>query len=648
MTAQSVPARRPAAPRGASGPTRAALTLGALGVVFGDIGTSPLYAMQTIFSGRGAHTVPVSHEAVYGVVSLVFWTIMVIVTITYVLLVMRADNDGEGGLMALIALLQQTTRGAARSRLVAVLSALGIVGVSLFLGDSTITPAISVLSAVEGLGVVDASLTHLVVPITAAILIGLFTIQHLGTSVVGRLFGPVMIVWFAVIAGLGLREIVAHPAIMRGLSPSYAVAFFAHQPGTAFLSLAAVVLTVTGAEALYADLGHFGRGAIRRAWALVVLPALVLTYFGQAALVLHDRAAATNPFFLLVPEGARLPMVVLATAATIIASQAVISGTFSVALQAIQLGYLPRLRVVHTSAKEIGQVYVPWINWLLLAAVLVLVFAFQSSARLAAAYGVAVTGTIAITTLLFFALSRLRSGWPLWLSVGGAVTLGFVDLAFLTANLPKIMHGGWLPLLVGAMSYVVLSTWRTGRHIVAGRRTQAEGPLPAFLEQVEQPGQRPMRVPGTAVFLHATPDTTPLAMRANVERNGTLHENLIVVAIKTVPRPRVPADERVSISELSSDSHRVARVTVRFGFHERPHIPEALRAAVAAGLPCPLDVDRVPYVLSTIDLVLSDRPGMARWRKRIFLATAHLGSDPVEYFALPRERVLLIGSVIEV
>ncbi|HVI20416.1 MAG TPA: KUP/HAK/KT family potassium transporter, partial [Gaiellales bacterium] len=386
-----------------------ALMLGALGVVFGDIGTSPLYAMQTIFSGRGAHTVPVTEQAVHGVVSLVFWTITLIVTVKYVLLIMRADNDGEGGIMALIALLQRVVAGGkVQGRVVAVLSSLGIFGVSLFLGDSMITPAISVLSAVEGLGVVSPSLESLVVPITAAILIGVFAIQRYGTTVVGRVFGPVMVVWFAVIGLWGLREVVAHPSILRALSPTYAVAFFAHDPGTAFLSLAAVVLTVTGAEALYADMGHFGRSPIRRAWFLIVLPALVLTYFGQGALVLHDHAAASNPFFLMMPGWARMPMVLLATLATVIASQAVISGAFSVTRQAVQLGYLPRLRIMHTSGEEIGQVYVPWVNWALLAAVLTLVFAFESSARLASAYGVAVTGTIAITTLLFFAVAHLR------------------------------------------------------------------------------------------------------------------------------------------------------------------------------------------------------------------------------------------------
>jgi KUP system potassium uptake protein len=627
---------------------RSVLTLASLGVVFGDIGTSPLYALQTIFSGRGAHTVPISHEAVYGVVSLVFWTIMVIVTIKYVLLIMRADNDGEGGVMALIALLQQVTGGIGRARVVAVLSGLGIFGVSLFLGDSMITPAISVLSAVEGLGVVDASLEQFVVPVTAAILIALFALQRYGTGVVGRLFGPVMVLWFVTIAGWGVRELAGHPDILRALSPSYAVAFFAHDPGTAFLSLAAVVLTITGAEALYADMGHFGRGPIRRAWMLVVLPALVLTYFGQGALVLHDPHAATNPFYLLVPGWARVPMVLLATVATVIASQAVISGTFSVTRQAIQLGYLPRLRVLHTSAEEIGQVYVPWVNWMLLAAVLTLVFAFQSSAKLAAAYGVAVTGTIAITTLLFFVVARLRFGWPLWVTVGGATLFAFVDLSFLSANIPKIFHGGWLPLLVAVAAYTVLTTWQDGRRIVTERREEAEGSLADFVATLHEPSDETVRVPGMAVFLSRSDRATPLAMRDNVEHNRTLHEHAVIVTIETVPRPHVPPADRLTMTDLGYRDDGISHITARYGFQDHQDLPEILREAIRKGLECPVEIEEASYFLSKIDLVVTDHPGMAVWRKRLFVATAHLAADPVDSFSLPRRRAVLMGSLIEV
>jgi KUP system potassium uptake protein len=625
---------------------RGALMLGALGVVFGDIGTSPLYALQTIFSGRGAHTVQVDRIAVFGVVSLVFWTIMIIVTFKYVLLVMRADNDGEGGIMALIALLGRVTGKGARGRLVGGLAALGVFGVSLFLGDSMITPAISVLSAVEGLRVVDPGLESLVVPTTAAILVGLFSLQRYGTAVVGRLFGPVMVVWFAVIAFWGLREIIGHPSILQALAPWHAVRFFLDDGVTAFLSLGSVVLAVTGAEALYADMGHFGRGPITRAWMVIVLPALTLTYVGQGALLLHDPEAARNPFFLLVPGWAQVPMVVLATLATVIASQSVITGTFSVTRQAVQLGYLPRLRIVHTSP-EIGQVYVPWINWALLAAVLTLVFAFGSSAKLASAYGVAVTGTITITTVLYFAVARLRWQRPAWIVGLAAATFLTIDLAFFSANLTKIPHGGWLPLLVGAATFVVLTTWQDGRRLITARREEAEGSLKDFIGELH--GRRPplRRVDGTAVYLNRGDRTTPLAMRATVEHLRTLHEHVVIVAIDTEPRPHVPPEDRLLISDLGFRDDGISHVLARFGFQDMPHVPNVLRAANDRGLECPLEVDEASYFLSKIELDIGDTPGMARWRKRIFLATAHLASDPVDYFALPRHRTLLMGSIIE-
>jgi KUP system potassium uptake protein len=627
---------------------RGALVLGALGIVFGDIGTSPLYTLQTVFSGRGAHTVPVNETAVYGVVSLVFWTIMVIVTIKYVLLIMSADNDGEGGIMALIALLGRVTEKGTRGRVVGILAALGVFGVSLFLGDSMITPAISVLSAVEGLQVVNPGLDQFVVPITAAILVALFSVQRFGTHVVGRMFGPVMVLWFLVIAFWGGREVIHHPEILKAVAPWYGVTFFVDDGTTAFLSLASVVLAVTGAEALYADMGHFGRNPIRRAWLMVVLPALTLTYFGQGALLLHDPGAASNPFFLLVPHGARVPMVVLATFATVIASQSVISGAFSVARQAVQLGYLPRLRIVHTSREEIGQVYVPWINWMLLAAVLTLVFAFGSSAKLASAYGVAVTGTITITTLLFFAVARLRWHRPAWMVATAASAFLVVDLAFLTANLTKLPHGGWLPLLVGIGAFIVLTTWQDGRRLITERRERAEGPLRDFIDELHERQPPLTRVAGTGVYLNRGDRTTPLAMRATVEHLRTLHEHVVIATIETEMRPYVPEEERLVISDLGFRDDGISHISARFGFLDDPHVPAVLRAANEAGLECPLEVDEASYFLSKIELELSDEPGMARWRKRIFLATAHLASDPVDYFALPRPRTLLMGSLIEV
>jgi KUP system potassium uptake protein len=626
---------------------RGALMLGALGVVFGDIGTSPLYALQTVFSGRGAHTVPVDRVAVFGVVSLVFWTIMVIVTFKYVLLIMRADNDGEGGIMALIALLGRVTGNGMRGRLLGGLAALGIFGVSLFLGDSMITPAISVLSAVEGLNVVSSSLEQFVVPLTAAILVGLFMLQRFGTAVVGRLFGPVMVLWFAVIAFWGLREVVAHPSILQALGPWHAVRFFADDGGTAFLSLASVVLAVTGAEALYADMGHFGRGPIRRVWFLAVLPALTLTYLGQGALLLHDPAAARNPFFLLVPHWAQIPMVVLATFATVIASQSVISGAFSVARQAVQLGYLPRLRIVQTSSEEIGQVYVPWINWALLAAVLTLVFAFGSSAKLASAYGVAVTGTITITTLLYFAVARLRWRRRAWMVIGAASAFLTVDLAFFTANLTKLPHGGWLPLLIGAATFVVLMTWQDGRRLITERREQAEGSLSDFIAALRRRRPPLHRADGTAVYLNRGTRTTPLAMRETVEHLKTLHEHVVIVSVETEPRPHVPPDDRLTISDLGFRDDGISHIEARFGFQDDPNIPDVLRAAIDVGLECPLEVDEASYFLSKIEIEPTAAPGMARWRKRIFLATTHLASDPVDYFGLPRNRTVLMGSLIE-
>ncbi len=621
--------------------------LGALGVVFGDIGTSPLYALQTVFSGRGAHTLPVDRVAVFGVVSLVFWTIMVIVTFKYVLLIMRADNDGEGGIMALIALLGRVTGSGTRGRVVGGLAALGIFGVSLFLADSMITPAISVLSAVEGLNVVSPSLEEFVVPLTAAILIGLFTLQRFGTAVVGRLFGPVMLVWFTVIAFWGLREVVDHPSILQAVGPWHAVRFFAEDGGAAFLSLASVVLAVTGAEALYADMGHFGRGPIRGAWLMLVLPALTLTYLGQGALLLNDPSAASNPFFMLVPDWAQIPMVVLATFATVIASQSVISGAFSVARQAVQLGYLPRLRIVHTSTEEIGQIYVPWINWTLLVAVLTLVFAFGSSAKLASAYGVAVTGTMTITTLLYFAVARLRWQRPAWMVASAAAGFLLVDLAFFTANLTKVPHGGWLPLVVGAGTFLVLTTWQDGRRLVTERRGQAEGSLRDFVVELRHRQPPLLRIDGTAVYLNRGDRTTPLAMRETVEHLRTLHEHVVIVAVETESRPRVPDDERLVISDLGFRDDGISHVEARVGFQQAPLIPDILRAALAQGLECPLEIDQASYFLSKIEIKPTDAPGMPRWRKRIFLATTHLASDPVDYFGLPRNRTLLMGSIIE-
>jgi KUP system potassium uptake protein len=622
---------------------RVALAVGALGVVFGDIGTSPLYSLQATFSRDVARPVPVTPDDVYGVISLVFWAITTIVTVQYVILIMRADNDGEGGIMALIALLLRLHAGRT-PRSVMVLAALGIVGASLFFGDSIITPAISVLSAVEGLEIVEPSLEQLVVPISAAIIVGLFSVQRYGTGVVGRFFGPVMLVWFTVLAVAGVHGIADHPDVLKALSPTYAVQFFADRGLTAFLALGGIVLTVTGAEALYADMGHFGRGPIRRSWLLLVFPALVLNYMGQGALLIEHPSGALNPFFLLIPHWARLPMVFLATIATVIASQSVISGAFSVTRQAVSLGYLPRLRIRHTSSRE-GQIYVPFVNWTLLAAVLLLVFTFERSSKLASAYGIAVTGTITITTLLFFVVmhTRIDRGW-VW--AAAAVFLA-IDLSFFLANIDKIVSGGWLPIAVAAIVCTVLFTWRRGRLIVTERREKLEGPLRGFIRQLHDHEQPVIRVPGTAVFLNRGDQTTPLAMRANVEFNHTLHEHVVVLSIETRPVPHVAEEQRLEISDLGFRDDGISHITAYFGFQDRQNVTEVLREAESKGLECPLEVEDAAYFLSKIELLPTGEPGMAMWRKHLFVATAHLAADPVEYFVLPRERAVLIGSHLE-
>ncbi len=628
------------------GAGRLALAVGALGVVFGDIGTSPLYTEQTVFSPSDPHPVQVSQQSVFGLVSLIVWSVVIVVTVTYVLLVMRADNDGEGGIMALITLIgRRGAPGGRRARLT--LAALGVFGASLFFGDSMITPAISVLSAVEGVKIAAPSLADLVVPVTAAIIVGLFLLQRLGTGAVGRLFGPVMGLWFTAIGAFGIRGIVGHPAILKALSPSYAAGFLGGHFPVAFFALAAVVLAVTGAEALYADMGHFGRAPITQVWLLLVFPACILSYLGQGALILADPAAVASPFFLLLPGWARLPMVFLAAAATVIASQAVISGAFTVTRQAAQLGYLPRLRIAHTSEEQIGQVYVPWINWALLTAVLALVFTFRSSASLAYAFGMAVTGTITITTLLFFYLARYQWRWPRWLVAAGAVPLLAVDLLFLAANVTKLPHGAWLPLLIGVAVFTVMVTWQKGRGLVTRRREQDEGPLRAFVDELHARRPPLLRVPGTAIFLNRGGTTAPLAMRANVEHNQVLHELVLILAIDTVPVPHVPPAGRLQADDLGYSGDRIIHVTARFGYMDSPDVPGLLPLIRQAGLKGPLDESRISYFLSAIDLHPGTSPGMSRWRKRLFLATSRLTADAAEHFRLPRDRTVIMGSRID-
>jgi KUP system potassium uptake protein len=622
-----------------------ALTVGALGVVFGDIGTSPLYAVQTVFHADGGAVKP-NPADVYGVLSLMVWALTLIVTVKYVLLVMRADNQGEGGIMALIAQVQELRlKGKMRTM---VLVALGIFGAALFYGDGMITPAISVLSAVEGLKVAAPSLESLVIPITLVVLAGLFTIQRYGTGAVGRLFGPVMLVWFVVLGAGGLRQIVEHPGILRVVSPTYGATFILDHGGVAFIALGSIVLAVTGAEALFADMGHFGRPPIRRAWFVLVFPALVLNYIGQGALIIDTPGAIDNPFFLLMPHWARIPMVLLATVATVIASQSMISGAFAVTRQAVQLGFLPRLTIRHTSDHEVGQVYVPAVNWGLFVAVVAIVVGFRTSAHLASAYGIAVTGTFVLTTLLFSVIAVEKWKLSKRVVVPIAVAMLTVDITFFSANLTKVVHGGWLPLAIALIVFTVLLTWQRGRTIVTANRETVEGPLRAFVDEIHAMDPPVQRVQGTAVFLNANLETTPLALRANVEHNHTLHESTVILSIQTMRVPHVPPSERITIDDLGYADDGITHVTSRFGFQDEPDVPGTLRLAVATGIEGAVDVDDASYFLSKITIERTHAPGMRQWRKRLFIAISRNAASPVEYFALPGDRTITMGSSIEV
>jgi KUP system potassium uptake protein len=620
------------------------LTIAALGVVFGDIGTSPLYAMKEAFGG--AHDLTPNADRVYGIVSLIFWSLMIIVTLKYVALVMRANNRGEGGIMALVALVR---RAPTPARATGALVLLGIFGAALFYGDGMITPAISVLSAVEGLQVAAPGVEQLVVPIALAVLTGVFVVQRFGTGVVGRLFGPVMLVWFGVLSVLGVAEIIRHPSILRALSPSYAAAFFVDEPGIAFLALGSVVLVVTGAEALYADMGHFGRSAISRAWLIVAFPALLLNYMGQGALLINDPTAADNPFYRLAPGWAQLPLVFLATVATIIASQAVISGAFSVTAQAIQLGFLPRMSIKHTSGSAEGQIYLPAINWLLFGAVAALVVGFRSSSNLASAYGIAVTGTLAIDTLLAFVVIRTLWRKPLWMVVAGAVAFLVVDLTFLAANTTKIIHGGWFPIIMGIVIFTLLATWLRGRGLALRRLADREMPLDRFLKLLRAqqarggPGIPVERIPGTAVYLTALDGGTPLPLNRNIEHHHVLHEHVVLFtsAVKNVPT--VADAKRLEISELGQG---IVRVVASYGFQEQPDVPAALRLAAADGVN--IDPERASYFLGHITLNPVDSEGMAFWRKRLFASMSKQSVRASSYLGIPSDRVVEVGTQVDI
>jgi KUP system potassium uptake protein len=617
---------------------RTVLALGALGVVFGDLGTSPLYSEQVSFTAHANVVHPTPTDA-YGIVSLIFWALTIIVSLKYAGVIMRAHNHGDGGIMALTALIERNRLAGA-----AMLATLGIIGASLFLGDGMITPAISVLSAVEGLKVATPGLAHLVLPIAALILALLFLMQRFGTGQIGWLFGPVMLLWFGSIGALGLIEVIPHPQVLQALSPTWAVRFLAAHGLNAFLVLGSVVLAVTGAEALYADRGHFGPTPIRIAWFCIVLPGVLLSYLGQAALIIARPRSISNPFYLLVPSDLRIAMVVLAAMATVIASQAVISGSFSVARQAVQLGLLPRLRIVHTSRME-GQIYVPSINWTLGIGVLVLVLVFQTSSRLANMYGMAVTGTFICDTLLF--LTVLRGLWHIatWKLVTLGSTLLIVEVTFFASNLAKLLHGAWLPLSVGLVLAVVMLTWRRGREILSRNRSELEGELGEFLAGVAARRPPATRIPGTAIFLSPSRETTPLAMRALFEHDQAIHQRVLIVSAEPVSVPYVDPGDRCVVELIGTGTCRAVHVTARFGYRERQDVPAALALARKRGLlDRALDLEHASYVVSRMFIRPVSGSGMARWRKRLFMVIARNTTSPIEYFSLPYDRALVIGA----
>jgi len=624
---------------------RAVLALGALGVVYGDLGTSPLYTDQVIFTSYKA-TAQITAATVYGTASLIFWALMIVVSIKYAGFIMRAHNRGDGGIMALTSLLQRN-----KVAHTTVLVTLGIFGAALFFGDGMITPSISVLGAIQGVQVATPALAHLVVPLSVAILLALFVLQRFGSGTIGWLFGPILLVWFAAIALAGVNQVVKDPAVFQGLSPTWAVRFFVDHGASGYLVLGGVVLAVTGAEALYADRGHFGAGPIRLGWFGLALPALVLNYLGQGAFILHHPALAKdsntfNPFYQMIPHWGLWPMVVLAAVATVIASQAVISGSFSVAKQAMQLGFLPRLRVLHTSTVE-GQIYVPVINWLLCVGVLTLTLVFRSSNKLGDIYGVAVTGTFILNTLLFLAVARFLWGTSKRKLAPLAVLFLTVEIAFFSANVAKVEHGAWLPLAVALVMSLVMINWRRGQVIVTRNRVAQEGPLSEFLAGLDSQQPPLVRAPGVAVFLCRDKDTTPLALRADVEHTHTLPEKVVIVSVDTVSIPHVETFDRCAVEVLGHGRFKVVHLTVRFGYHDKFDIPGALAQARKQGfLERNLDLEHASYFVSRITITPTDDPDMRGWQKSLFIAMARNASSAIEHFGLPGDRTVIMGSQV--
>ncbi len=614
----------------------AGLTLGAIGVVYGDIGTSVLYAMKEVF---GSGHVPFTPDNVYGILSIFFWTLTTIVSIKYVSLVLRADNNGEGGLVAMLALASSSVRD--KPRLRSVLLVVGIFGTCLFYGDGVITPAISVLSAVEGLEVVSPAFVKFVIPLTLVILFCLFAVQKRGTGGIGKFFGPITLVWFAAISVLGVYHIASQPAILWAISPHYAVQFIVNEPGITFIILGAVVLCVTGGEALYADMGHFGKKPIRLAWFAVVMPSLTLNYFGQGALLLNEPEAVKNPFFMMAPDWALLPLVILATAATVIASQALISGAFSVTKQVIQLGFLPRLQIQHTSVRDTGQIYIPFVNWGLFGAIVLAVVMFKSSSNLAAAYGIAVCTDMLITTVLTFYVIRYSWRYPLWLCISATGIFFVVDFAFWASNLMKLADGGWFPLVIGGIILTFMLTWRDGRELLNEKHREDALDLKSFLDAVFI--APPVRVDGTAVFLTTETGVVPNAMLHNLKHNKVLHAHNLFVTVRSHEVPWVGLDKRLQVEQLGHDCWQVV---INYGFKNDPDVPGALTQLKGHG--CPVDPMSTSYFLSRDSIVPTVGGGMATWREKLF-AQMHLNaSAAADFLNLPSNSVVEMGSKIEI
>lgn len=614
-----------------------ALAIGAVGVVFGDIGTSPLYTLREAFGGP--HALAVTETNVLGVLSLVFWALMLVVSLKYVVFIMRADNRGEGGIMALMALALRTVGKERRSRSFVIV--LAVLGASLFYGDGVITPAMTIMGAVEGLNIAAPGMDQYVVPTSLLVVIGLFAFQRSGSARIGAIFGPIMCLWFLVLGTLGLLEIIDNPGILRGLSPYYALVFFLAHPWLSFLALGTVVLAITGAEAVYADMGHFGPRPIRAAWFWWVLPGLLLNYFGQGALLLSDPSTARNPFYLLAPQWALYPMIGLSTLAAVIASQAVISGAFSVTRQAIQLGFAPRMQILHTSDETAGQIFVPLVNRFLLVSIILVILGFQTSSHLAAAYGIAVTGAMLIDTMLALIVAVSLWRWRPWLAaLVGTAILG-IDLAFFSANAIKIPHGGWFPLVLGTVVFVMLTTWRKGRGLLMAQMKSEGLALKPFITSIA--AHPPLRVPGTAVFMTANLDSVPHALLHNLKHNKVLHERNVLLTVETLEVPNTAQEKRIQIEDLGNDFFVVR---LYFGFAEEPNVPRLMESCEAKGLA--FDMMDTTFFLSRETLVPTDRPGMALWRDKLFAFMSRNAESATAFFQIPGNRLIELGTQVEI